>query len=223
IEKVLKVLSLTSGDKHLCHVTGTMKGEMPHARIRAQAVEDCSARQWRIHDHQMRDILSVSLSIGIGDHQTDVVACYYNGLCDAEVLPQQAMYIVCHRALVITNVWTGGVSSAAIVRDNHTETCINKRRSHVPPFPPRLRETMKKYDSAISVAGRDVMQSHTRLYVGHAVSQHRSALSLQSDHSSVVCVIRHGALHQRCRKPVPCWQSDCGNCYRTWRNTLAST
>src|SRR5262249_48374997 len=124
----------------------------------------------------------------------------------------EPMYIACHRTLVITTGWTGGLSSAAIIGNNHAKTGLDKSRDYMSPFPPSLRKPEKKNDGATPPARRNVMQSHARLDVGHAMSQHRR--SLQRDHSSIVCVIRHAAFPKDTKKPVPRWRGDCGSRYR---------
>src|SRR5262245_4232426 len=116
------------------------------------------------------------------------------------MVAHEPMYIARHRMFVIATGWTGGVSSAPIIRSNHAETGLGKSRDYMTPFPPSLWETVKKNNRATIVARRNVVQSHARLDVGDAMSQRHRTLSLQRDHFSFVRIIRDAALLQRCRK-----------------------
>ena len=65
-----------------------MEGEVPNAWIGAEAIEHGRPRQRRVHHHQTRYLVPIGLSIGIGDHQSDIVADQRDWVFDPEVLSQ---------------------------------------------------------------------------------------------------------------------------------------
>lgn len=80
----------------------TVEGEVPHPRIRTQAIEDRRARQDRIDHREVRDLVAIRLRVRVGDHQPDVVPDERDGLLDPEVLTHEVVEVLRHRLLVIT-------------------------------------------------------------------------------------------------------------------------
>jgi hypothetical protein len=78
------------------------------------------------------------------------------------------------------------MSSTPIIGGDDTEAGVDKQRNNVMPFPPCLRKTVQKYDSALSIASGDVVNAQARLDIGHAVRPDMGALIVHRDDLSLV-------------------------------------
>src|SRR5262249_23244326 len=117
----------------------------------------------------MRNVLTKGLGISVRDHESDVVAHERNGTSDAQVLVQEAMDVASHGFLVVTAGWSPRVSGATIIGSDDSKTGLDQRRNNMAPLPPRLRESVKEYDSAFPCPCRHVMKSQSRLDLSHAM------------------------------------------------------
>src|SRR6266511_5525152 len=169
VEEDLEILPLASRDEYLRDVARTVECEVPDSRVCTQAIEDRRARQRRISDYEMRDLVLMSPDAGIGDHQPDVMADQHDGSLNLEVLPEQSMDVLCHRLLVVATRWPPRMPGTPIVGRDHPKVVCDEGWDDAAPLPPSLREAVQEHDRARSFPCGDVMETQARLNLGHPV------------------------------------------------------
>jgi hypothetical protein len=171
VDEGLQVLALAPSDEHLRHVAGAVEGEVPDTRVGSEPIEDGRPRERGVHDDQVGDLVAIRLGVGVGNHQTDVVADERDRVLDSNVLAQQSVDVDRHGALVVAAGRPPRVSGAPVVGCDYSEAGVDERRNDVTPLMPGLREPVQEHDGAPSGARRDVVQAQSGLDVGHAMRQ----------------------------------------------------
>lgn len=146
-----------------------MEREVPVPRVGTQPVEDRRSRQRRVCHHQVRDVVTVSLRVCVGDRQPDVVADHYHGIFGAQMRGHQLVDVFGHGPLVIPGGRARGVPGTPLVRRDYPEATLRERRDDQAPFPPGLREAMQEDHCARPLPRGHEVQAQARLDVGHPV------------------------------------------------------
>jgi len=107
----------------------------------------------------MGDAVSIGLCVGVGDHQTDIVAHKNNGAVDLKVLAQEPMNVSSHRALVVPARWPVGMARAPVVWSDDAKAGVRKYRNHMAPLPPCLWKSVEEHDRAFSPACRYAVEA----------------------------------------------------------------
>jgi hypothetical protein len=150
-----------------------VKRELPDPGIGPQTVEHIGARKRCVHHHEERDVATICLRIGIGDHQPNIVPDHHNGARDLKMLTQQAMDIFRHGALVIPARRSRRVSRAAIIRSDDAKPGVDKRLYQAMPFPPGLRKSVQKDGGSGTRSDGHEMKPQARLDVSHRLRHTR--------------------------------------------------
>jgi hypothetical protein len=173
----------------LGQVSHGVEGEMPHARVGPQGVEDARARQRRVDHDQLGDLVAVGLRVGVGDHQADVVAGDRHRAVDAQVLAHEDAEVTRDGPLVVAAGGAPRVPRAPVVGRDDAVAGLDQRPDHLAPLPPGLREAVDQQDRLLAVARGHVMQAQARFDVGHPVSHGRHRASMPASIGSATPVM----------------------------------
>ena len=202
IPEMLKVDALPARDK--CKGRRAIEMKMPEIFQEKKSGRVANTRDEGIHQGEPIYFCGILRGVGVGHHQTDVVASH-PCLLNAERL-RQRVHVLRHRFLVISGFGLGGIAEAAQVRCHHEvrlRQFLHQRTPHVAV----LRVAVKQ-DHGVALSSNQVVELHT-IDVSVAVGDHRSRIRFgiagqaeQGQEQYSRRISREALFHRHCGRPA---------------------